>query len=120
MIDEAGPLPGSTNSIGGGLQHERAALAWERTAIAMMVAGVAFARYAAKDAHFLLGSAGIAQTAGGGALLIWAGKNNKKLHDPSAPASAVPQFRLTRAIGLGTVVFNGVAMVLAIVLILAR
>ena len=34
-----------------GLQHERTALAWERTAIAGMVAGVFLARYAAAARH---------------------------------------------------------------------
>lgn len=102
---------------GDGLQYERTALAWERTAIAMMVAGVVLTRYAASDAHVLLSSFGIVQTAGGGLLLVWAGNNHDLLHDLSRPVGAVPQVNLTRAVGIGTVLFTTTALVLAVVLV---
>ncbi len=120
MNREAGPLPRPENSIGGGLQHERTALAWERTAIAIMVAGIALARYAAVDAHYVLSSAGIAQTASGGILLMWAGRNNDALHSPDTPVEAVPQVAIARVVGLGTVIFTGFALTLAVLEVLAR
>ena len=86
----------------------------------MMVAGIVFARYAATDGHVLLSAAGLAETAGGGVLLVWAGRHNDLLHDFLAPITSVPQVNLTRAVGLGTVVFTGLALVLAVVLILDR
>lgn len=111
-----GPLPRPANSIGGGLQHERTALAWERTAIAMMVAGVVLARYAATSVHYAVGFLGVLQTAGGGLLLGWAGRHDHELHSASTPESAVPQVALTRIIGMATVVFSGTALVLAILI----
>jgi len=102
-----------------GLQHERTALAWERTAISMMVAGIVLARYAASDAHAFVSAVGIAQTVGGGVLLVWAGRHNEQLHDLLSPAPVVPQVNLTRAIGLSAVVFTGASLGLAVVLILA-
>lgn len=113
------PAFGPHNVIGGGLQHERTALAWERTAIAMMVAGVVLARYAAESVHFTLGLFGVAQTAAGGLLLAWAGRNNEKLHSIATPPSAVPQLALTRLVGAGTVVFTGVALLLSALIALA-
>lgn len=102
------------NSIGGGLQHERTALAWERTAISMMVAGVVLARYGANEVHFSVGLFGIAETVAGGALLFWAGRNDDELHSPATPASAVPQVELTRFIGAVTVTFSAVALAVAV------
>ena len=113
-----GPLPRPVNSIGGGLQHERTSLAWERTAIAMMVAGVVLARYAASSVHFTLGFVGVLQTFSGGVLLAWAGRHDDDLHNPALPASAVPQVRLTSLIGLLTVIFTSASLGLAILITL--
>lgn len=111
MSDEVG-WPRPANSIDGGLQHERTALAWERTAIAMMVAGLALARYAASEHGALLGSTGILQTAAGAALLVWASRNEDLLHNPARPASAVPQIGLTRVVGLVNLFFTALALAL--------
>jgi uncharacterized membrane protein YidH (DUF202 family) len=111
------PLPRPVNSIGGGLQHERTSLAWERTAIAMMVAGVILARYGAQSIHYTLGFVGVAQTAAGGVLLAWAGRHDQDLHSPTRPASAVPQVGLTRLIGLVTIVFCASSFTLAVLLV---
>lgn len=113
------PAFGPENGVGGGLQHERTALAWERTAISMMVAGVILARYAAQSVHFTLGLVGVAQTAAGGLLLAWAGRNDEKLHSIATPPGAVPQLALTRLVGAGTVVFTGMALLLAVLISLA-
>lgn len=107
------PTPRPPDSMPGGLQHERTALAWERTAIAMMVSGVLLARYAAHEIHPVVGLLGIAQTVGGGLLLFWAGAHDRELHDPTEPASAVPKVALTRVVGLSTLAFTAVAMVVA-------
>jgi len=107
------PTPRPPNSVAGGQQHERTALAWERTAIAMMVTGVLIARYAALELHPAAGLLGIAETVGGGLLLYWAGAHDRELHDPTEPASSVPKVALTRVIGLSTVAFCGMATVVA-------
>ena len=105
------PFPRPENSIGGGLQHERTALAWERTAVAMMVAGVVLARYATQDTHVFLSVGGLAQTVAGASLLWWAARHHEQLHSLATPASAVPQVGLTRLIGGGAVLFTGFALV---------
>ena len=63
------------------LQHERTALAWERTAIASMVAGVLLARYAS-ELHVAYAVVGIAEVLVGAALLVWSGLHYEQLHAP--------------------------------------
>jgi uncharacterized membrane protein YidH (DUF202 family) len=115
MADDA-PVPSPADPIGGGLQHERTALAWERTAIAMMVAGVLIARYAALELHPAAGLIGIAETVGGGLLFYWAGTHDRELHDPTEPAGTVPKVQLTRVVGLSTVAFCGLATIVAVII----
>lgn len=103
------------DSVGGGLQHERTALAWERTAFSIMVAGILLARFLSSRGPAMLGGLGVAATVGGGALLLWANRNHAMLHDPTLPASAVPQVRLTRLIGSAAVAITGVALVMGLV-----
>ena len=115
-MGEDAATPSPADAIDRGLQHERTALAWERTAIAMMVAGVLIARYAAVELHPAAGLLGIAETVGGGLLFYWAGAHDRELHDPTEPASAVPRVELTRVVGLSTVAFCGVATIVAVII----
>ena len=114
------PFPIRPDQAGGGLQPERTALAWERTAIAMMVAGAVLAKEAARSLHFAFGLIGVAEVVAGGLLLAWAGRHNQELHDPDAPPQVVPQVGMTRVVGLGAMVLNGTALFLGIVSIVAR
>lgn len=97
-----------------GLQHERTGLAWERTAVAMMVAGVLLTRYAAQDASPVIALAGIAQTVAGAVVLVWAGMHYDELHGPLRQGAAIVRPGATRLVGTGTVAFTAVALVLAI------
>lgn len=54
------------------LQHERTALAWERTAFALMGVGLVLARFAAIDRDWVLVAAGVALLVVGTGLLAWA------------------------------------------------
>ncbi len=93
-----------------GLQHERTALAWERTSIAFMVAGVVFTRVVSTAGHPWWGLIGVMSVAGGGSLLWWAAANDNLLHDPSSPPSAVPQVGLTRVVGVGAFLIATVSL----------
>ena len=99
-----------------GLQHERTALAWERTAIATMVSGVLLARYAAASAHVLLAIIGLVQTATGGVLLLWASLHYDTRGHHLRDSTAIAQPNVARMIGLSTVAFIAAALVLAIIL----
>ena len=99
-----------------GLQHERTALAWERTAIASMVAGVLMARYAADSLHVVYAFAGIAQVVVGAVVLVWSGRHSDELHGPLRAGDSPVHPTAARIVGLGTVVFAGIALVLAIVI----
>jgi putative membrane protein len=107
-----GDRPSSTFDVG--LQHERTALAWERTAIAAMVAGIVFARFAALEAIWWAAAIGLAQTAFGAALLVWAGVHYEELHGELRAGNDVVHPRATRLVGVTAVAAIGLALVVAL------
>lgn len=100
------------------LQQERTSLAWERTAIATMVAGVLLARTAAV-LHPLLSLFGVLQVVCGSALLVWTGQHYEDLHD-HLRAGVSPVFPTgARLVGIATTCFTGVATLIAAALALS-
>ncbi len=98
-----------------GLQHERTALAWERTAISMMVAGVLLARYAAEDAHWVIAFVGLAHTGIGAGILVWADLRYENFDDPSNGTDVVHP-AAARLLGIATITLTGAGLLLAIIL----
>lgn len=103
-------------SFDDGLQHERTALAWERTAISLMVSGIILARYAARDGHISIAFVGLLQTAFGGAVLMWTGWHYDDLHGPLREGIGVIHPSAARLVGFATITFSGVALVLAVLI----
>lgn len=102
-----------------GLQHERTALAWERTAIAAMVAGVLLARYAAETVHYTVAAIGVGQVVVGAVILLWAGRHYDDLHGPLRAGESPVHPTAARIVGLATVAFTGLALVLSLMIALA-
>ena len=96
-----------------GLQHERTALAWERTAIASMVAGVLMARYASESLHFVFAFVGLGQVVVGAAILLWTARHYEELHGPLRAGDTPIHPTASRIVGLGTIAFTGAAFALA-------
>lgn len=109
-----------TSVFDAGLQHERTALAWERTAIASMVAGVLMARYAAAAIHVAAGAVGVAQVVFGAALLVWSARHYDDLHGPLRAGVSPIHPGAARVVGIGAIVFAGTGLALAIVIALTR
>ena len=99
-----------------GLQHERTALAWERTAIASMVAGVLMARYAAAAIHVAVAAVGVAQVVFGAVLLVWSARHYDDLHGPLRAGASPIHPVAARAVGIGAIVFTGTGLVLAVII----
>lgn len=114
-----GPGPGAA-SFDPGLQSERTALAWERTAFSMMAAGVLFGRYAVTDAHPALAVGGVAQLALGSGLLIWAGFRYWDMQAPLWADEPVVHPTAARLVGLATIGFTTLSLFLAILLGFSR
>jgi uncharacterized membrane protein YidH (DUF202 family) len=96
------------------LQHERTALAWERTAIATIVAGVLLTRHGA-EIDTALAMIGVAQVLVGAVLLIWAGHHYEQLHASLRRGESPVHPTAARIVGLATVGFTGAATCLAAV-----
>jgi uncharacterized membrane protein YidH (DUF202 family) len=95
-------------------------LAWERTAISMMVAGLVLSRFAATEAFWLLAVGGMAQVVFGGAILVWAGAHYEELHGALRRGTDIVHPRAARLVGLVTIVGTGVGLVAAIIVALGR
>lgn len=103
-----------------GLQAERTALAWERTAIAAMVAGVLMARYASQSVHFAFALLGLAQVVVGAGLLLWSARHYEDLHGPLHAGETPIHPTAARLVGLSTVAFTATGLVLAIIIAVTR
>jgi uncharacterized membrane protein YidH (DUF202 family) len=97
-----------------GLQHERTALAWERTAIASMVAGILLGRYAAESLHYGLAAIGLTWVVIGSVLLVWSARHYDDLHGPLRAGQSPVHPGAVRVVGLGTIIFTGAALLLAL------
>ncbi len=100
------------------LQHERTALAWERTAIATMVSGTLLARRAA-ELNVWFAAMGVLQVVLGAALLIWTGLRYEQLHAPLRRGESPVHPFAVQFVGITTMVFSGFAMVIAAATVLA-
>ena len=96
------------------LQHERTALAWERTAIAVMVAGVVLARVSALEEAWALAVAGMALTAAGGSVLVWAGLHYDDLHGPLRRGEDVVHPLAARLLGVMAMLVAAAGLTLAL------
>lgn len=114
LRNDLGPRPDTV--FDQGLQHERTALAWERTAIASMVAGVLLARYGAGTLHFVWAGIGVGQVVLGSFVLVWSARHYEDLHGPLRAGQSPAHPTAARVVGLGTVSFTGAALVLALVI----
>ena len=104
-----------TQVFDAGLQHERTSLAWERTAISMMVAGLVLSRFAATEEFWLLAAGGMAQVVFGAALLVWSGVHYEELHGVLRSGTDVVHPSAARWVGLATIVGTGAGLVAAVV-----
>ena len=95
------------------LQHERTALAWERTAIATIVAGALLARLAI-EVHPALAAVGIGYLLIGAGLLVWAGHHYDQLHGPLRRGESPVHPRSVRLVGRTTVALTGTSAGIAV------
>jgi uncharacterized membrane protein YidH (DUF202 family) len=109
-----------TEVFDAGLQHERTSLAWERTAISMMVAGLVLSRFAATEEFWLLAAGGMAQVVFGAALLVWSGSHYEELHGVLRSGTDVVHPSAARWVGLATIAGTGAGLIAAVVVALTR
>lgn len=110
--------PRPTAVFDAGLQHERTSLAWERTAISMMVAGLVLSRFAATEGFWILAAAGMAQVVFGAAVLVWSGAHYEELHGVLRRGTDVVHPGAARWIGVATIAGTGAGLVGAVLAVL--
>lgn len=96
------------------VQHERTALAWERTALASIVAGALFVAHARTGTVAAFLPAGLAFVAYGTGLLAWAGRHYEELHGVLRRGAPVTHPNAVRAVGLATTVFTVLAVIVGV------
>lgn len=106
--------PRPTSVFDSALQHERTSLAWERTAISMMVAGLVSTRFAATAGFWWLAVGALGQVLFGSVLLVWAGVHYEELHGPLRRGADVVHPAATHLVGLAAIATTGVGLVTAI------
>ena len=94
------------------LQHERTALAWERTAISGIVVGALMTRVGARI-HLLLGGIGLAQVCASAALLVWAGRQYEDVHGTGRAGESPVHPRGAAGVGIGATIGTLLATALA-------
>ncbi len=96
-----------------GLQHERTALAWERTAISGVVAGAVLVRAANAEGLAVFVLVGMLQIAAAGSVLLWASVRYEELHGVLRRGDSVVHPTATRIVGLTTIGFTLAAFAFA-------
>lgn len=95
-----------------GLQQERTALAWDRTAVALMVAGVLFIRGGAAPYGDLRHLPGFAAVAAGVWVLWHAYRDYNRRHELLRREESITQPGLVRLVALVTLVLSVASLVL--------
>jgi uncharacterized membrane protein YidH (DUF202 family) len=116
-LDGPWPGPGEAEEPDGvldlGLQHERTALAWDRTALGLIVVGALVVR-AVRDLGLLWAIPGLL-TVGVGGLVLWLGVRQRHRRELLLRAGASPvQPGLVRLVAAGTVGISLVSLVLVV------
>ncbi len=95
-------------------------MAWERTSISTMVAGLVLSRFAASQEFWLLAAGGMAQVTFGAGLLVWSGAHYEQLHGLLRGGTDVVHPSAARWVGVATIAGTGAGLAAATTVVLLR
>jgi uncharacterized membrane protein YidH (DUF202 family) len=93
------------------LQHERTALAWERTAFSGLAVGALAMRVGASG-YIVVGLVGVAQMCGSAGLVVWAGRHYEDRHGRLRSGASSVHPTSVRILGLATTTVTGLTLLL--------
>lgn len=88
--------------------------------MSMMIVGILLARLAALDGYFAIATVGLLQTVFGGGILVWAGWHYDELHGPRRRGVDPVRLGAARLLGVSTMAFTGISLVLATLVVMWR
>ncbi|HKX74094.1 MAG TPA: DUF202 domain-containing protein [Acidimicrobiia bacterium] len=94
------------------VQHERTALAWERTGVALMVGGALLAKHAMDFRMAWAEVIGLLVAASGAATLLWSARRYEALHGLLRSGSDVTQPAMLKAVAWATMALSAGALLL--------
>lgn len=97
------------------LQHERTALAWERTSVALMLAAGLFFNYAEAAAVTWAQILGLLCLATGAAILLWSGQRYESLHGALRAGTNITHPAMLKTVALLSMVLTAGAIALVLV-----
>ena len=104
----------------GGLQQERNALAWERTAFSVMGAGLVLARFTAVNQFWILAGTAVVIVVLGSGLLVWAGSHYEDRLDLVHHGDEVVHPTAARYVGLITMATTALCLMAGAATMLLR
>lgn len=114
MAGPASPPNRPTEAFDVGMQHERTAMAWERTAFNLLIGGAGLARYGASDGFRLPAVVGFGVVLAAVLILVWAADHYEDLHGPLRLGQSPVHPFAARLVGWLAITASGVALLLAV------
>jgi putative membrane protein len=97
-----------------GVQHERTALAWERTSVAQMVGGALLLNHAINVNATWAEILGLLVAATGAVTLLWSARRYEDLHGALRSGNDVTHVVMVRTVALVTVTLSAASVLLLI------
>jgi uncharacterized membrane protein YidH (DUF202 family) len=115
FLSSSGGAERPVRPYSGALQHERTALAWERTAFSMMGIGVVLARFASVEGLDLIAFVGLLVVAVGVGLILWASIHYEARHDALRREEDIAHPAAARFVGIAATAVSLLCLGTAIV-----
>ncbi len=96
------------------MQHERTAMAWERTAFSLLVAGAAIGRIAVSDGFLIPAIVGGLIVVLAILVLLWSARHYEELHGPLRAGESPVHPTATRLVGFAAIAGSVIGLLIGV------